>query len=215
MERMLVLVKITLIGNYNVEIADLKLSFSPDQREKTISEEEFDNSFDLKRVLQYFKIEKGNEIKEEVVRTVVEPEKQVEVHEIPVKETEHEVIDATNKSLSDSSIKAKEDFEKKLDEQVIDATDKSLSDSFIKAKEDSEKKLDEQVIDTTNAFKEQVEVKEEVKQEEVITKNQEQEVVTEAHEKVIAESQEEETAEAVDDKPFTSKKKLGRPKKNK
>ena len=182
------MVKITLIGNYNVEIADLKLSFSPDQREKTISEEEFDNSFDLKRVLQYFKIEKGNEIKEEVVRTVVEPEKQVEVHEIPVKETEHEVIDATNKSLSDSSIKAKEDFEKKLDEQVID---------------------------TTNAFKEQVEVKEEVKQEEVITKNQEQEVVTEAHEKVIAESQEEETAEAVDDKPFTSKKKLGRPKKNK
>lgn len=131
--------KVTLNGNYNIYVKDLNFEFTPIKTVKTFSDEEFENSTDIKVFLgEYLTATKvGNE---KQAKKVAEKKVSSDVKEVPVKtknvEEETTVINATNASKTSSADKLKENkktlVEEKngeKDDDVVDATGASSTSS--------------------------------------------------------------------------------------
>jgi len=136
------LYKVTLNGNYNIYVKDLNFEFTPIKTVKTFSDEEFENSTDIKVFLgEYLTATKvGNEKQAKKVAEKAEKKVSSDIKEVPVKaknvEEETTVINATNASKTSSADKPKENkktlVEEKngeKDDDVVDATGASSTSS--------------------------------------------------------------------------------------
>ena len=129
--------KVKLTGNYNVYVQDLNFEFTPIRPEKNFSDEEFENSEDIKSFLgKYLEATKG--AKSNATTVVVTKKVHYDVQEVPSKKDKSEekpVINATNASKTTSAdVKKKEktlEEEKKgsKDDTIVDATNASSTNS--------------------------------------------------------------------------------------
>ena len=85
--------EITLKGNYNLSIDDLGITFSPEQRVRQVSDEDYNSSADLKRFVgKYLVAQQLDNAKQGVKAQPVVTKKATEVVELKSKQAEQEPI---------------------------------------------------------------------------------------------------------------------------
>ena len=151
--------KVKLTGNYNVYVQDLNFEFTPIRPEKNFSDEEFENSEDIKSFLgKYLEATKG--AKSNATTVVVTKKVHSDVQEVPSKKDKSEekpVINATNASKTTSAdVKKKEktlEEEKKgsKDDTIVDATNASSTTKSTNKKDENLK--DDSVVVADGASK--------------------------------------------------------------
>jgi len=129
------MVKIELNGNYNIYVRDLNFEFSPLNPVKFFSEEDYENSRDIKSLVGTFLKVTENVAEEEPAKIINIVENVVDVIEYPPPENkDNSIIDATDAAKTSEHVgktreeienESKMDEDKLKDEGVVIATDAS------------------------------------------------------------------------------------------
>ena len=162
--------EITLKGNYNLSIDDLGIAFSPEQRVRQVSDEDYNSSASLKRYVGKYLVARQIADAKQATKSQPAPKKSADVVELKSKQTEQEPIVADGaagrRAADDHKPINPAEQPKKVEEQVdalkadgaskVSAADKVVAAEAAKAKQAEEA-----------AVKAQAEAKQEVKEADV------------------------------------------------